>query len=140
MKQGNVAPQGKWTGNPSGGVKAPEALILPDPGKRFSDTAARLEMLAGGHPMEDWLRFMAKLAHAQHVAATTLSPLAGVEPSVVGQSVEARMPPLAADVHRRDPAWRDGLAMLLADFDGGPMPPQVKAVIAELRRRYAAAI
>ena len=28
------------------------------------------------------------------------------------------MPPLAADGHRRDPAWRDGLAMLLDDFDG----------------------
>ena len=65
MKQGGFAPEGKWTGNALGGVKAPEPILLPDPGKRFSNTAARLDALAAGHPMEDWLRFMARLAHAQ---------------------------------------------------------------------------
>ncbi len=140
MKQGYVAPQGKWTGNPSGGVKAPEALILPDPGRRFSDTAARLDVLASGHPMEDWLRFLAKLARAQHTAATALAPVAGPDLSVVEQAVDARMPPLAADGHRRDPAWRDGLALLLDGFDDGPVPPQVRTVIAQLRAREAAEI
>ncbi len=140
MRQGEVAPQGKWTGNPSGGVKAPEPLILPDPARRFSGTAARLETLAAGHPMEDWLRFMAKLAHAQHAAATTLPPLPGLEPSFVERAVEARMPPLAADGHRRDPAWREGLAVLLDHFDGGPMPSQVQAVVARLRASDAGAI
>ena len=140
MKQGYVAPQGKWTGNPSGGVKAPDALILPDPGRRFSDTAARLETLASGHPMEDWLRFMAKLAQAQHVAVATRPPPIGLERSVVEQAVDARMPPLAADGHRRGPAWRDGLAVLLDHFDNGPTPPQVQAVVAQLRARDAIAI
>ena len=140
MKQGYVAPQGKWTGNPSGGVKAPDALILPDPGRRFSDTAARLETLASGHPMEDWLRFMAKLAQAQHVAVATRPPPIGLERSVIEQAVDARMPPLAADGHRRDPAWRDGLAVLLDHFDNGPTPPQVQAVVAQLRARDAIAI
>ncbi len=140
MKQGWVPPQGKWTGNPSGGVTAPEALILPDPGRRFSDTAARLETLASGHPMEDWLRFMAKLAQAQHVAVATLSSLIGLEQSVVEQAVDARMPPLAADGHRRAPAWRDGLMVLLDHFDNGPAPPQVRAVVAQLRARDTVAI
>jgi len=140
VKQGYVAPQGKWTGNPSGGVKAPDALILPDPGRRFSDTAARLETLASGHPMGDWLRFMAKLAQAQHVAVATRPPPIGLERSVVEQAVDARMPPLAADGHRRDPAWRDGLAVLLDHFDNGPTPPQVQAVVAQLRARDAIAI
>jgi FdhE protein len=140
VRQGEVAPQGKWTGNAPGGVKAPEALILPNSGKRFSGTAARLKVLAAGHPMEDWLRFMSKLADAQHVAATQLEPVAGPELSVVEQAVDARMPPLAADGHRRDPVWRDGLALLLDSFDDSFMPPQVQAVIAQLRRRDAAAI
>ncbi len=140
MRQGGAPPEGKWIGSATGGVKAPDPIILPDPGKRFSSTAARLEALAPGHPMEDWLRFMAKLAHAQHMAATTLPPLAGVEPSFVEQAVEARMPPLAADGHRRDGAWHDGLAVLLDHFDAGAMPPQVKAAIAQLRARSAAAI
>jgi FdhE protein len=139
MKQGYVAPQGKWTGNPSGGVKAPEALILPDPGRRFSDTAARLEVLATGHPMEDWLGFMANLARAQHTAATALAPVAGPDLSVVAQAVDARMPPLAADGHRRDPVWRDGLALLLDSFDDRSVPPQVRTVIGELRARETAA-
>ena len=26
MRQGQVAPKGKWTGSPHGGVKAPEAI------------------------------------------------------------------------------------------------------------------
>ena len=117
MKQGGFAPEGKWIGNAQGGVRAPEALLLPKPGTRFLNTAIRLEKLAAGHPMEDWLRFMAKLAHAQHAAIASLSALPGLEPSVVEQAVDARMPPLAADGHRRDPAWRDGLAVLLDHFD-----------------------
>jgi FdhE protein len=140
VKQGGFAPQGKWTGNPQGGVKAPEPILLPDPGQRFSDTARRLEKLAAGHPMEDWLHFMAKLAHTQHVAATALPPLAGVEELVVEQAVDARMPPLAADGHRRNAAWRDGLAALLDHFDGGPMSPPIRAVVAGLRAREPGAI
>jgi len=140
VKQGGFAPQGKWTGSALGGVKAPEAILLPDPGTRFFDAATRLVTLATGHPMEEWLRFMAKLAHAQHLAIATLSALAGLEQSVVEQAVDARMPPLAAEGHRRDPAWRDGLAVLLGHFDNASMPPQVQAVVAQLRARDATAI
>jgi FdhE protein len=140
VKQGGFAPEGKWTGNALGGVKAPEAIVLPNPGTRFLNTATRLEKLAAGHPMEDWLRFMAKLAHAQHSAIASLSTLAGLEQSVVAQAVDARMPPLAADGHRRDPAWRDGLAVLLDRFDDAAMPPQVHAAIAQLRGRSVIAI
>ena len=140
MKQGGFAPQGKWTGNALGGVKAPEAILLPNSGKRFSDTASRLEALAAGHPMEDWLRFMSKLALAQHVAATELESLACPELSVVEQAVDARMPPLAADGHRRGSVWRDGLALLLDSFDDGAMPTQAQTVIARLRSREPAAI
>jgi FdhE protein len=140
MRQGEVAPQGKWTGSPSGGVQAPAALILPDPARRFSSTAARLEALAPGHPMEEWLRFMARLGHAQHAAALALPPPTGPEPAVVEQAVEARIPPLAADGHRRNPAWRDGLAVILDHFSDGPMPEQARAVIAQLRARDAGAI
>jgi FdhE protein len=135
VRQGEVASQGRWTGDPSGGVKAPEPLILPDPATRFARSAARLEALSAGHPMADWLRFMARLAQAQHVVATTLAPFAGPQQAAVEQAVAARLPPLAADGHRRDPAWRDGLAMLLDSFDGWAMPAPARAVIARLRGR-----
>jgi FdhE protein len=140
VKQAGAPPQGKWTGNPSGGVKAPDALLLPHPGRRFSDTAARLAALAAGHPMQDWLGFMSKLAHAQHGAMTMLAAVGGPDHAVVAQAVDARMPPLAADGHRRNPAWRDGLALLLDRFDDGAMPPQVRTVVTELRGRDSAAV
>jgi FdhE protein len=140
VKQGGFAPEGKWTGSAAGGVKAPDAILLPDPSRRFFNTATRLEKLATGHPMEDWLLFMAELAHVQQVAAATFSTLAGLEQSVVAQAVDGRMPPLAADGHRRDRAWRDGLALLLDHFDNDQMPPQVRAAVAQLRSRDAIAI
>jgi FdhE protein len=133
VRQGEVAPKGKWIGDPTGGVKAPEALILPHPATRFSRTAARLEALSVGHPMMEWLRFMAQLSQAQHVVATELRPFAGPDQKTVDQAVEARMPPLAADGHRRDPAWRDGLAMLLDTLVGGAMPTPARTAIVSLR-------
>lgn len=140
MKQGGFAPEGKWSGNALGGVKAPEAILLPDPHRRFSTTAARLDTLAENHPMQDWLRFMAVLARAQAAAAAALAPPAIPAPAAIAQAVDARMPPLAADGHRRDAAWRDGLAVLLDQFDGAAMPPPIAAVVAALRAQPPAAI
>jgi FdhE protein len=134
MRQGEVAPKGKWVGSPLGGVTAPDPLVLPDPATRFARTADRLGALAAGHPMEAWLRFMARLAHAQHIAATATGALPIVSASAVAEAVAERMPPLAADGHRRDAAWRDGLATLLDDLAGSAMPAAAQAVIASLRR------
>jgi FdhE protein len=138
VKQGVVAPKGKWEGV-LGGVKAPEAIVLPDPTKRFASTSARLDTLAPGHPMMDWLRFMSCLTRAQNAAVTAaMAPAADL--SALDQAVEARMPPLSADGHRRDPVWRAGLTALLDNFDTTSTPAQALAVIAELRAADAATI
>jgi FdhE protein len=137
MRQGETAPKGGWIGNPTGGVKAPEPILLPDPAVRFTRTAERLERLSEGHPMEGWLDFMAKLARAQHRAASTLAPLIAPDEAAVAQAVAARIPPISADGHHRDPAWRDGLALLL-DAVGGGLPSSAAAVATELRTRSAA--
>jgi FdhE protein len=137
MRQGETAPKGGWIGNPTGGVKAPEPILLPDPAVRFARTAERLERLSEGHPMEGWLDFMAKLARAQHLAASSLAPLSALDEAMVEQAVAARLPPISADGHRRDPAWRDGLALLLDTFSE-ELPSPAAAVAAELRARSAA--
>jgi len=137
VRQGEVASTGKWMGDPLGGVKAPQALVLPDPATRFAKCAARLEDLSAGHPMEDWLRFMAKLARAQHAMAMAMEPFPKFEQISVEQAVSARMPPLSADGHRRDPTWRDGLATLLDTFDDAEMPEPARSVMASLRNREA---
>ena len=133
MRQGGAPPTGKWIGSPLGGVTAPDPLILPDPAKRFLATASRLRALASGHPMDAWLGFMAQLSQAQHAAATTLPPIPPIEPSLVEHSVAARVPPLAADGHHRNPVWRDGLARLLDELNRDAFPAAAAAVIADVR-------
>jgi FdhE protein len=114
-------------------VTAPEALILPDPTMRFLASAVRLEALSDGHPMKEWLRFMADLARAQHAVTITVEPFANLEQSAVDQAVATRTPPLAVDAHHRDPAWRYSLVKLLAHFDGRTLPSAAAAAIANLR-------
>ena len=134
MRQAEAPPSGKWTGPVHAGVKAPDPILLPDPARRFAATAQRLERLADGHPMEAWLHFMAKLSMAQHDAATTLAPAATLDANTIIRAVEARLPPLAADGHRREPSWREGLALLLDRLDTLGLPPAALDVIAQLRR------
>ena len=141
MRQGDVAPTGSWIGNPQGGVTAPDPLILPDPARRFAATSARLQTLSDGHPMADWLRFMAGLAQAQHDAVARLAALPDPDAGMVGQAVEARMPPLAADGHQRDPLWREAFAVLLdGSRYGGAIPAEAGAVMQGLSARDAAAV
>ena len=50
------------------------------------------------------------------------------------------MPPLAADGHRRAPAWREGLTRLIDAFDDKAAPAPARAVLDDLRLRDPAAI
>ncbi len=140
MRQGEVAPKGAWAGNPLGGVKAPELLILPDPAKRFAKTAERLAALAEDHPMADWLRFMARVSDAQSDAAARLGPVPAPDLASVRQTVEARMPPLAADGHRRNPVWRKGLALMLDSLEADEAPAAARKAMTDLRVRSSGAI
>ncbi len=137
MRQGGAPPTGKWVGSPLGGVKAPEALILPEPTKRFAVCAARLEALSPAHPMSEWLRFISELSRAQHLVATALGPFANLEQAEVDRAVARRMPPLAADRHRRDAIWRDGLIMLLDSFERRTLPVPAMSAMESLHNRGA---
>lgn len=70
---------------------------LPEPAKRFADTAKRLESLAAGHPMEDWLRFMERLAEADGDAAAAFPSPSPVASLLVERAVKERLPPIASD-------------------------------------------
>jgi len=140
VRQAGTPPSGTWTGPSHAGVKAPEPILPADPARRFAATAQRLQRLAPGHPLEAWLRFMAALAQAQHVVATTLAPAAAMAPAAVAQAVEARLPPLAADGHHREARWRDGLSLLLDRIDAGELPPPARQAIERLRRSDAATL
>lgn len=133
MKQAELPPDAKWSGPSHAGVKSPDPIALPDRAKRFARTAARLDALATGHPLEAWLGFLATLSRAQHAVATTLAPSGTPGAEVVARAVEARLPPLAADGHPRNPVWREGLRLLLAEVQSGELPPPALDAIEQLR-------
>ena len=47
--------------------------------------------------------------------------------------VAARLPPLAMDGNRRDPAWREDLAVILSAFEDTMLPGPARVAIARLR-------
>jgi FdhE protein len=83
--------------------------------------------------MAEWLTFMADLSDAQHLAATTLAPMPAIDRSLIDRSVAGRMPPLAADGHHRNSAWRDGLDTILHELEGGDVPAPARDTITKLR-------
>ncbi|MBO0709648.1 MAG: formate dehydrogenase accessory protein FdhE [Acetobacteraceae bacterium] len=104
---------------------------------RFARSAARLEAVLSGHPMQDWLQFLARLMRAQHTVAVSLP--ASPDPDRISQGLGTRMPPLAADGYRRDPAWREALAGLLDAFGDTAMPQPARQAMEDLRGRDAQA-
>ncbi len=73
--------------------------------------------------MEEWLRLVCPGSppppppEAQHAAARDLPLPPATDPIDVKLAIDARMPQLAADGHRRPPEWRDILVHIL-DEDG----------------------
>jgi FdhE protein len=112
-------------------VGQPVPIILPDPSAVFSRRADRLESLAIGHPMTDWLRFMARLARAQHAAALAL-------PAADAVVVTEGEPPLAFDSHGRDASWQAGLDVVLQAVDHPDLPEAARATLRTLQVRDAA--
>ena len=132
MRQGEIASR-KVAGPCAGGVSA-RALILR-PGQLPTRRCVWISWRAA--PV-GWLR-MSRVAHAQHMAEHLA---AGARPplSAVAQAVAARLPPLAADSHRRDPSWRDALTLVLDSVDAGSVPREALAVAERLCRYDADAI
>jgi FdhE protein len=120
-----------------GGVGHPDPIILPVIRTLFTRRAARLDALAEGNPMAEWLRFLAHLVRAQADAATHATA-AAISATEVERAVAAQMPPLAADSHRRDPVWLDSLSIILHALESTALPEAARAAIERLREQAAA--
>jgi len=88
-------------------------LRLPERTSVYADRALRLRQLAAGHPMRDFLVFVADLADAQHVLLQHMPALRLPDAITLDQAARSARPPLRADTAGRDPAWRDVLRSLL---------------------------
>jgi FdhE protein len=115
------------------GIRVPDAIMLPDPAALFARRATRLDDLAQGHPMADWLQFMATVARAQQAVLSQLPAPMPPEPEWVRKAVAERRPPFAAIEHCRRPIWREGLSLLLDAADDPALPEATRRVTEKLR-------
>ena len=91
-------------------------LRLPERASVFAERQLRLRQLSAGHPMRDYLLFIAELARAQHGLLRDYPPVALPDAAQIDAASRAGQPPLPAVGWPRDPAWRDGLRRLLGDL------------------------
>jgi FdhE protein len=88
-------------------------LRLPERASVFADRETRLRQLAAGHPMRDYLLFVAEIVRAQHELLSSYPDVAVPKAAGVDAAAKAGLAPLEATGWPRDPAWRVGLHRLL---------------------------
>lgn len=98
----------------------------------FARRAERLRHLAKGHPLHDYLTFLALLADAQQKALDRFPLLPS--PSLQEQEIcrEHGTPPLDACSRPRHPAWRGGLKMILQQISEAALPAAARETVAGL--------
>jgi FdhE protein len=105
-------------------------LRLP-PADLFLTRARRLEQLAEGHTLGDYLRFVAQLAQAQHERLAA-SPQAELPiPERLAQCHEYRMPPLAPAGLGLPDGWRDTARQLARTVQVG-LPAEGQAALGSI--------
>ncbi len=100
----------------------------------FALRAARFRHLSEGHPMGEYLAFLAFLAEAQQEAMDRFPPVALPAPEKQARCRAHGMPLLGARSLQRDPAWRTGLAMILRKMEEATLPASAREAIAVLLR------
>lgn len=88
-------------------------LLWPERATLFAEREMRLRQLARGHAMEDFLGFVAELAHAQQETLAGFPEVPVPDAAALDHAARLGMPPLPAVDWPRDPAWREGLRSLL---------------------------
>jgi FdhE protein len=110
-------------------------IRLPKQAEVFATRAARLRELASGNPIGDYLRLMATLVEAQHLALAQRTKVAADVPDAgqLALAREHRMPLLQAAGRRREHGWRDLLKQLCAEVaDAKGFPASVADTCARI--------
>lgn len=110
---------------------SPPFLHLPPP-NLFALRASRLERLAAGHPLADYLRLVAGLCNVQQRLMDDPPEAAQPDPQRVRQCLDHGLPPFAADSLVREDAWLAYLQALLQRYQP-PAQPAVENAVATLR-------
>lgn len=97
----------------------------------FAEREMRLRQLARGHAMEDYLGFLAQIAHEQQRALGSFPSVPLPDGQAVDQAAHAGLPPLPAADWPRDPAWR-GVAKAMARALVEQAPEGARAVLVRI--------
>jgi len=87
-------------------------LLLPQAATLYRQRAQRLQQLAAGHVMADYLQLASRIAEAQHQLVQHQPVLLPAREDYFQQCAEHGLPPLGALAWQRDPAWRQLLHAL----------------------------
>lgn len=118
---------------PIGEVAKPPFARSPDPLAMFARRAARLRVLANGHELHAYLKFLADLCDVQHRLQPGL-PDAELPPAdAIGHSRQFRMPPLDRIRFERDGAMDAVWERLLAMAEQVAMPDKARIALSRLR-------
>lgn len=108
-------------------------IIAPKPQTLFAERARRLEQLAEGNPIADYLRFAAHIARAQHAASAQVQ-LSPIDPAEIARAQEHSLPLLPA-THHIDPAWHAVLDTMLEQLSGAQgLPAPLLPLVQELAK------
>lgn len=99
----------------------------------FSRRAERFRHLAPGHPLGDYLAFLATLADAQQEVLNRFPALPEPDPIESADCRKHGMPLLGAH-WSRNPAWREGLASILQQVGKAALPAAARETITGLLR------
>jgi len=106
----------------------------------FAHRAGRLRLLSRGHTLGDYLAFLAMLADAQQDALGRFPQLPLPDLNEQAFCRERCVPLLGVRSRRRDPAWREGLAMILQRLRVYALPPAASETIAHLMQAGESAL
>lgn len=88
-------------------------VLVADAKDVFAHRARRFALLAEGHPLGDYLRFMGRLAQAQQRALDAMHAVPVPDDAHKSQSRQHGMPLVPAQSWPRDAAWRTALRGIL---------------------------
>ncbi len=106
----------------------------------FARRAARFRLLSKGHPLGDYLAFLAFLAEAQQEVLDQSLPMPLPGPDEQALCREKGIPLLDSRSWRRNPAWRSGLKMILQQTGRDPLPHAAIEAIEGLTRASEAGL
>ncbi|HEX8963891.1 MAG TPA: formate dehydrogenase accessory protein FdhE [Rhodocyclaceae bacterium] len=110
---------------------SPPHVAAADPATIFAARAHRFRELARDHALGDWLRFLGRLADAQHAALRDLPSVPLPNPAAIENAHRNRMPPAPAHRWRPKEIWRDVLHGIVATLQT-QAPPTVQKSLALL--------